>query len=404
MAFGMLQSNTAPIALEFGVGSLKALQLAPGEPPSLVAAACLETPEELRADHEARLAFQCEHVAGLLKNGGFKGKRVMCSIPAPFTLVQHAIVGKGDAPIAERVTAHLQSTLNCDPARVVVRHLEVGESPGGGGKTEVICFVVAKEMVMRVLGAVRQARYEVIGAHSEHVALARAFDRVTRRESDNDYMSMYLDVGAGASKIVLTHGRRIVFAKTIQVAGREFDDAVAKYLKKPTYEARARRLAMGRDIPRVMSGASAPAVAGSGMKEGLNSMKGGGVAVAEDRRSSSPTPGMTAPITGDAPSDLSESLREPIDALVAEVSMCLRYHERRFGEHPVGRCVFVGGEARDVTLCREIAQRLRLAAQVADPLACVVKTGKEPVRGIDFSGPQPGWAVPFGLSFAPRNL
>lgn len=401
MAFGMLQSNTAPIALEFGVGSLKALQLAPGEPPTLVAAACLETPEELRADHEARLAFQCERVAGLLKNGCFKGKRVMCSIPAPFTLVQHAVVGKGDAPLADRVTAHLQATLNCDPARVVVRHLEVGESPGSGGKTEVICFVVAKEMVMRVLGAVRQARYEVIGAHSEHVALARAFDRVTRRESDNDYMSMYLDVGAGASKIVLTHGRRIVFAKTIQVAGREFDDAVAKHLKKPAAEARARRLAMGRDIPRVLSGAPAPAAAGSAMK---GSVKDAAVAVAEDRRASAPTPGMTAPISGDAPSDLAEPLREPIDALVAEVSMCLRYHERRFSEHPVGRCVFVGGEARDVTLCREIAQRLRLAAQVADPLACVTKTGKEPIRGVEFSGPQPGWAVPFGLSFAPRNL
>lgn len=397
MAFGMLQSNAAPIALEFGVGSLKALQLAPGESPALLAAACIETPEELRADHEARLAFQCEHVAGLLKSSGFKGKRVMCSIPAPFTLVQHAVVGKGDTSIADRVTAHLQATLNCDPARVVVRHIEIGETPGGGGKTEVICFVVAKEMVMRILGAVRQARFEVIGAHSEHVALARAFDRVTRRESDNDYMSMYLDVGAGASKIVLTHGRRIVFAKTIQVSGREFDEAVAKRLKTPAAEARARRLAMGRDIPRVVAGASIPAMAGSKPAEGV-------VAVAEDRRSDAPTPGMTAPIIGDAPSDIAEPLREPIDALVAEVSMCLRYHERRFSEHPVGRCVFVGGESRDVTLCREIAQRLRLAAQVADPLACVAKTGKEPVRGVDLGATQPGWAVPFGLSFAPRNL
>ena len=60
--------------------------------------------------------------------------------------------------------------------------------------------------------------------------------------------------------------------------------------------------------------------------------------------------------------------------------------------------------ARDLALCQRIAKLLRVPAQIADPLTCVQKTGKEPMRHIDLGAPQPGWTVPFGLSFAPRNL
>ena len=126
-------------------------------------------------------------------------------------------------------------------------------------------------------------------------------------------------------------------------------------------------------------------------------------AVQDDRRVGAPTPGLTAPVNpGDA--EVEQPLEAPISALASEISMCLRYHERLFPDRPVGRAVFIGGEARDLSLCQRVAKLLRLPAQIADPFACVQKTGKEPLRHIDINAPQPGWTVPFGLSFAPRNL
>lgn len=411
MAFGMMNSSAAPIAIEFGVGSLKALQLMPGDPPSLVAAACLETPEDVRRDHDARLTYQCENVGKLLKGAGFKGKRVICSIPAPFTLVQHIQVQKSEGVnLSDQVMGHLQSQLQCDPTRVVARHVEVGDvHRAGGSRTEVICFAVARDMVMRIMNALRTAKFEVIGIHSEHIALARAFDHVTKRASDSELTSMYLDLGVGTTKIVLAHGRDIVFAKTIHVAGVDLDGAIARELKCDLAEARARRLAMGRDMPATakpkplassapMKGASKSAAA-----HGADGGEGPTLAVIEDRRVGAPAVGMTAPVDK-VDVAIEKPLEGPTNALAGEVSMCLRYHERLFPDRPVSRAVFVGGEARDLALCQRIAKLLRVPAQIADPLTCVQKTGKEPMRHIDLGAPQPGWTVPFGLSFAPRNL
>src|SRR5262245_19180217 len=64
-----------PIGIEFGTGSLKILQVAAGDPPVLVAAACLETPDELMTDHRKRLEFQIQGLPRLIKHGGFKGRR-----------------------------------------------------------------------------------------------------------------------------------------------------------------------------------------------------------------------------------------------------------------------------------------------------------------------------------------
>jgi Tfp pilus assembly PilM family ATPase len=413
MAFGMMNAGTAPIAIEFGVGSLKALQVSPGESPSLIAAACLETPEDVRRDHDARLTYQCEQVGKLLKGAGFKGKRVTCSIPAPFTLVQHIQVQKSDGvSMTDQVMSHLQSQLHCDPTRVVVRHVEVADvSRSGGSRTEVICFAVARDMVMRIMSALRTAKYEVIGVHSEHIALARAFDHVTKRESDSELTSMYLDLGVGTSKIVLAHGRDIVFAKTIHVAGVDLDTSIAKELNCDLAEARARRLAMGRDMPATAKPAPQAQAAApmqpppmqAGAMGGANATPSSDVEVAEERRIGATPSGMTEPINR-MDTEIEKPLEGPTSALASEVSMCLRYHERLFPDRPVKRAVFVGGEARDLALCQRIAKLLRLPAQIADPLACLQKTGKEPMRHIDFSAPQPGWTVPFGLCFAPRNL
>src|SRR5690554_2168304 len=82
MLLGRLSSEVQPIAIEFGIGALKALQITSTDPPALVAAASIETPDELRGDHGKRFEYQSQALAKLLKAGGFKGKRAICSIPA----------------------------------------------------------------------------------------------------------------------------------------------------------------------------------------------------------------------------------------------------------------------------------------------------------------------------------
>jgi len=403
MAFGMRGHSVNPIAIEFGVGSLKAMQTSPGDPPALLAASCIETPEELRRDHAARLAFQCEQVGSLLKGVGFKGKQAVCSIPAVHTLVQHMQTHKHNGQsLSEQVMGQLRTRLQCDPSGVVVRHMEVGEvNRGGGAQTEVICIAAARDIVLKQIAALRARRIEVVGAHCEHVAIVRAFDPIHQRPEDRERTTLYLDVGAGTTKAVIAHGRDIVFAKTIQVAGSNLDAAVARQTGCNLAEARARRLTMSSMMPAPVKRTSPEPVA----VHAEQGVAGGGPMVAAERRRGAPMPGLTQTIeTDETESPAQPDLSSPLESLAHEVSMCARYHRRLFADRPIERVIFVGGEARHLALCQQLARMLRLPAQIADPLSLLRRRGDEPSRGVDLTEPQPGWTVALGLGLCPRDL
>jgi Tfp pilus assembly PilM family ATPase len=232
----------------------------------------------------------------------------------------------------------------------------------------------------------------------EYTATLRAFDSITRRTEDAKLTTLYLDIGGGCTKVTIAHGRNLVFARMIDVGGRHLDQAVARQLKLDLAAARAMRLKMA-DLVKSTTVAPVPVGAQVGSD--------GATAVLTDRRTGA-APAGHVPDVADAASVAFEprqaDLSEPLEMLTDEVSMCLRYHESIFPEHRIDRAIFIGGEARHLGLCQHIARTLRLPAQVADPMAGVARTGKEPTIGVDFRMTQPGWAMALGLSLCPTDL
>lgn len=104
------------------------------------------------------------------------------------------------------------------------------------------------------------------------------------------------------------------------------------------------------------------------------------------------------------PASRQADLSEPLDILKDEIAACLRYFESLFPSRRVDRAVFLGGEARHRALCQYLAKALRVAGQVADPMARIGRTGREPTEGVDFHQPQPGWAVVLGACLSPTDL
>ncbi len=419
MPFGMLSNSAQPIALDFGVGSLKALQLSPGDHPALVAAALLETPDELRKNHAERLKFQLQNIPKLLKGRGFRGKKVVCSIPASQTLVQHMQLQKADGVnLQSLIAAELHSTLNCDPSRVVIRHFELPDARQSGNKTEVLCLAVAKDVVLKQVEALNAQKYEVVGVHSEQHSIIHAFDHITRRAEDAELTSLYLDIGAGSTKVVVAHGTGIVFAKTIHVAGHSFDESIASQMKCDQREARARRLTMElfaapqgaqsqSNSTTQSTGAPSPLGESGGLEMERDDAQAS-QALAEDRRTGQAPSTLSTPIETDgaappeAPCDV--QLNGPLEALTDEVAMCLRYHSHLYPDRRVNRAIFLGGESRYLGLCQHLARALRLPARVADPFAALKKSdaGRN-AGGVDLTIPQPGWAVPYGLCMCPAD-
>ena len=71
----LIGTPSPSIGVDFGVATLKLLQVQSGEPPSLIAAAAVDTPLELMADDAQRLRFQLEALPELLRQGRFIGRR-----------------------------------------------------------------------------------------------------------------------------------------------------------------------------------------------------------------------------------------------------------------------------------------------------------------------------------------
>lgn len=361
-----------PIAVDFGTHSLKLLQITPGESASLIAAASLPTPEGFLSDPVARFEFQAEALGRLVRSGGFRGRRAVCAIPATQTLCKLLRIQKTEgASVETLVGAALGAQLGCDPTAVVFRYIEVSDGTRQSGKTDVICLAAGRDRVERLMRALKNAKLEPVGIHNEFAAVLACVTRV----DESDVPTLILDMGYGSTKVIIAHGARMVFAKSIETGGRHMDEHLTSLLKVGLAEA--------ADIRRTMTRVA------TDLAETDSPDGGGGVATQiRSRRALGPKPDLT----------------EVLEVLTDEIQMCLRYHDSVFPGTRVSRVVFVGGEARQRHLGEHVARVLRLPARAIDPLARIARTGREPSIGVDFSETQPGWALPLGLCVSRTDL
>lgn len=394
-----------PIGIDFGVASMKILQVSNPDAPSLVAAACLETPDDLLTKHEERLDFQIAALPRLVKNCGFKGKRAVCAIPAWQTICKHLQFPRTDnLPLSNLVSGAITAQLQCDPASLVFRHIEVGDGSRTGGKTEVICLAVSRDLVETLMGAMQRARLQPVGMHSEFAATLKSFDYVTRRQADAQTSTLYIDMGAYTTKVMIAHGPDMVFARCVELGGSHLDELVARQLKCHLAEARSQRRAAAE---RIGASAVASSAARSTAKAAASSLPETMPANVIDQREGSLPAGFSTDVGTQAATEFvppDADLSEPLEILTDEIQMSLRYHAAQFPGRRVERAVFVGGESSHTGLCQHIARAIRLPAQTANPMARIGKTGNEPSLGVDLHRPQPGWAVALGLCLGTTDL
>lgn len=380
MGFRWNTKNFSPIGIDFGSDSVKALQVTLDDPPQVVAAACADIPGEARKDADAQRRFIADALRDMLVTGRFKGKRVVASISAAQSYTQHLRLGRAEGEaLNQQIEAELRGCLPLDPSMLVVRHVHVGEVfADGASKQEVICLAAGRDYVMRNVQMVRAAGFEVVGMHCEPMAILQSFAHLFRRVDDSQRTTLFVDIGAATTKALISHGKDLVFAKTIHVAGDHFVRQLGDEMR------------LGLDEARLMHIRRA----GGRTDQGLAVVEGGtAVATAPDPRG--PEANIGEP---DAPGEM-------LETLIDELHLCIGYHASMFQERKVEKAVFLGGESRQTRLCQRIAQALKLPAQLGDPLARLVRPGdSQAVQGMDLRQSQPGWAVPLGLCLLPTNL
>ncbi len=453
----LLSSGCNPIGVDFGSDCLRLAQVQwTGTEHKLIAAASADVPSHLRVDPAGRLNYFIETTRDLLAQGDFKGRAAILGLPAAWMYIQHLRMPKLDEESLTKALAfEARGKLPIDPSQALLRHLIAGDVyQDQEPKSEVIVMAAKRELVNQYLAAAAKAKLDVIGMNVEPKAILDCFSFVYRRKTNTEVTQCFVDIGCGATRAMITRGGQILFARVIPVGGDHFNRAVSQTMKITADDARLLRIKLCHQTstsavePQVASEQSGIGGRGSSVGEPSGSpgasfrnpqsetrnpatndspdnsfaLLSAGMAASNRRQemgvteplASTTTAVMDAPAAAPAPAPASsESLAaraveqacaEPLAKLVEELDLCRRYYEATFPNKPVERLVFVGGEARQRSLCQHVARGLGLAAQVGDPMVRMGRVSNIGVEsGLDRRQPQPTWAVAIGLSMGPAN-
>ncbi len=345
-----LRNKCWPIGLDIGADSVKMLQLqrAGGE---LAVCACgrRKFPAEVRTDPARRYELTVSSVRSMLRQQGFRGRKVITALSSSqlgIKTVRMPHLPPGELAEAIRWEAGERFGFEIAPDRV--KYLRAGEvRQGGETQDEIIMLAVSEKTVEAHLSMLEEMGLYVEHIDAEPVALFRVFDRLLRRSADRDTVSVVLDIGASAARLVVARGRRIVFIKSIDIGGARLTGAVARQLNLSLEEAAELRAMIAKE--HAEDDESAP----------------------EDRKGTRVSQSVCWTIH--------DAIRAEVEELAREIALCLRYCSVTFRGLRAREVVVTGGQAYDRSIVKLLGEQLGIECVVAHPL-----------RGVDVS------RVPFG--------
>lgn len=217
-------------------------------------------------------------------------------------------------------------------------------------RQEVILLAASQEHVQAHCDALIDAGLEPIAIEAAPAPLARI---VTQGDGHAalDQTYLVLDVGYCLSKVLIVRGDKVLFFKTIDVAGQRFDSDVAQYLDMTIADAQA--------------------------------LRRGGSAHGEEHDD---------PTTKRA---VDEAMRSAVEELTRELGLCLRYFGVTFrGQRPES-VIVTGGESANEYLIDQIARQSGLSVQTCDSQVQLC----DPRGAItNQHGPLGAWASAMGLA------
>jgi Tfp pilus assembly PilM family ATPase len=411
-----------PIGVDFGSDTLRLAQVqrisvdekTGIEEFKLVAAASADVPSIARHDPNQRIHFFVETTRDLLAQGNFRGRQAILSLPVASMFIQHSRIAKlTEEETKKALPWEARGKLPIDPSHALMRHIIAGEVfQDQEPKNEVILLAAARKFVEELLNAAKKAKLDIVGMNVEPKSIVDCFSAVYKRKADADQTSMYVDIGCGSTRAIVAHGRQIHFARSIPLGGDQFNQVAASALNTTFEDAKMIRVQLCHAAPAMDANREKRAVEDKSEKtessDNSFALLTAGMHKSEQASSATATAVIekpAAPKTTDLNEQaklIEQAVREPLNRLVDELNLCRRYHEATFPNRPVDRLIFVGGEARQRSLCAHIAQEMGLAAQVGDPIVRMGRISDVGIEsGIDRRQPQPNWAVAIGLSIGP---
>ena len=363
---GILKRNRHPIGIDFGANSIKMLQLANESSGCAIAAAArAPLPADIPESGEARVDILADLIREAIDKSDMVGRDVICCLPA--TSIQYKNLRLPRMPASELTKAvewEAADRLKLDLRTTRLQFFDAGEVKQGDElRQEIILMTVPMATVDEHAAAFLACGLRPLCFEAVPSALARSVGSKPTDEGD-DAVQVILDVGFSSSKVLIVRRGRVVFFKLIDIGGRTLDESVAARLNIPLSEASDLRRQLCLDETTEAEPAD-PALLGGGRRESVART-------------------------------VQETIRGPLDELVREVGLCLRYFSVTFRGRRPGFVKLVGGEASE----QQIAKLFDRDGQIRiEPVVLSDHADLSRISGvISPTGAHSEWSLAMGLA------
>lgn len=323
----LFNQNVRPIGLDIGQTMVKMIQLSrQGEIWRVDAAEEADLDPQLEPDSDAWRQAVVDALLRCVQHGGFHGRQVVSCLPGDVLKIKSLRLDTADPEqIEQLIFTEVAPKFGLDAALDEIRYSVAGSVYQGEEiKNEVIFFGIDRSQLAAHIDLLEQAALEPIAIETVPGALFRSFQATLRRREDKEVVSVFVDLGAKYTTVIIGRGQEIAFIKQIPLAGRQFNEQVAARLDIPLEDAmKLRSRLLGADA------------------EGIDSE--------------------TARAVRDA---MSASVEE----LAHEISLCFKYYAVTFRGRRPSEAVFAGGEAYESSLMDALRRHLGVEIRIAEPL------------------------------------
>ena len=363
-----------PIALDIGADSIKILQLEERNGALAARASGLWRFPAVMIDPEQRREMTITAVREMIRKGDFKGRMSVSSLSGSQVDIKNVRIEKlPKHEVKKALLWEAQDRFAFDVSPDRLKHIDAGQVRSGTEvRSEIIMLAASQKAIDDHLALLGDVGLKPEHIYPEPLAVFRMAQRSLRRQADIDTVSVILDLGAQATRIIVARGRQVVFIKTIDIGGRAFDEAVGSQLNLDLADAVELRA-------RVMI-AHAKSI--------------GGKRKSDQDESEEPRTDVDWPIR--------DAVRGRVEELAREIALCLRYCSVTFRGLRPNNVTMAGGEVYDPAIMELLAENLGVECSVAQPM-----------RGIDVSGgalgmgprtPMCEWAVAAGLAMRDQDI
>ncbi len=314
-----------PIGVDIGSRCIKMVQF-DGNRSRIIDAARGDLPPLAENPTPANQATRIsETIERTLRGRNFRGRDAVLCLNDEHLLIQNLRVPRAEGVELDRLVAQeAAGKIPFPVAEAELRYFEAADVRQGE-KTlrEVILLACHRPKLNELLELVDQGGLHPVAVDVEPAALVRSYAGQYRRDEDRDQRALLVHLGYSYSMVTITQRDEVLFTKYVEVGGKHFDEAVARHLKM--------------DLSQAVN-----------LRRHNN-----------DRRLEQRDPEIQR--------SLQEALRPATDRLIAEISLCVRYHSVTFRGQPLVRMVLSGGEAT-TALQDQIASHFDFRCEVSDPL------------------------------------